>query len=1073
MHRSFRETRFPAQALCAAVCVFLGCSPRAAFGTGAAWPKLEASFNLNGLTTDAFDYTQTDVMVQISQPDGSVISLPAFFDGGTTWRVRHTPGATGPYRVTGVTLNGSAITPANLQPASWSVAGPAPYAGFVQVDPANPRRFITSNGRRFFPVGHDVAWWTNNAQLPGAFFKMGAAHEDWSRVWMMHFYDSLNLEWPQTGSLGDYSLSVAQKWDAIVSAADQAGIHFQMTLQHHGQYASTNGSDTDPNWEQNPYNAANGGFLTNATQFFTDASAQALTMRKYRYIIARWGYSPGILAWELFNEVQYTDAGYYGQWTNIGAWHDEMATFIRQQDAYHHLITTSSDLTEPIWDQTDYYQHHDYPTDLIDGIRNAEDITSSQRVGPDYSGECGIDFTPHVGVSPPVWAGLMAGQSGGAMPWYWDTIDPNNDYGLLRAASDFVAFSGLGDQDAVTQSVPQVTGGALTALSFGFGGGWSTATQDTFTVGSTAPNGSGSAPSYLQGTYHRAMTPNGYTFLVNYPQAGTFSVQIVTVAASGAGLTISLDDVATTNITFPSASSDVSTNFVATIAVGAGAHSINLYNPGLDWVNLGNITLNPYADLLGAYAVGNSNFNATWIWNRTNVFASNASISATAAVTVTGLNPGTYSATWWDTFAGAASSNFTLTVPSGGGTVTVTTPPVLRSTALYVGLPARAAITAPYLTQAALTNGLAVTVPLIMTNLGGVPLTYSLCVTGASPLVYAAMNSTQVGSPVYAWKDISSVGQDITGNFTALAAPKSAEDEGIAGPIGIGFGFPFFNGSQTPASFSQLYVSPNGFVAFSPFAGNTGTNTAFPSASAPANAIAVFWEDLILTNSASHVYTFLDSVAGEFIVQFDNAQIKGSSAMVTCQLALKTTGEILMQYQSLSNANTCTVGLQNAARTQGLTVAFDQNVLQTNFALLLSPVPWLECSSSAGTVPGSRSESIDLIFNPAGLGVGTYSAVLQVNTGDPLLPVTTLPVSLSVLSVWPAAPQLQTTAGSPGQFVFRLQGQSGLTYIVQTSTDLKNWTSLSTNLLASGGVSITNGIVSGPGERFWRALWQP
>ena len=67
---------------------------------------------------------------------------------------------------------------------------------------------------------------------------------------------------------------------------------------------------------------------------------------------------------------------YANQWSNIEAWHNEMAQFIRTNDVYHHLITSSSDLTKPIWDQTDYYQHHDYPSDLITGIRDAQDITA-------------------------------------------------------------------------------------------------------------------------------------------------------------------------------------------------------------------------------------------------------------------------------------------------------------------------------------------------------------------------------------------------------------------------------------------------------------------------------------------------------------------------------------------------------------------------------------------------------------------------------------------------------------------------------------------------------------------------
>src|SRR6516164_9258916 len=94
--------------------------------------------------------------------------------------------------------------------------------------------------------------------------------------------------------------------------------------------------------------------------------------------------------------------------------------------------------------------------------------------------------------------------------------------------------TGLGraDQNALTKSTPLATGGTIGPLVFSPGGGWGTATQSTFTVGASAPAGIGSAPSYLQGSFHHAMTPYGYTFLVNYPQTGTFSVQVTQIASS-------------------------------------------------------------------------------------------------------------------------------------------------------------------------------------------------------------------------------------------------------------------------------------------------------------------------------------------------------------------------------------------------------------------------------------------------------------------------------------------------------------------------------------------------------------
>jgi hypothetical protein len=354
-----------------------------------------------------------------------------------------------------------------------------------------------------------------------------------------------------------------------------------------------------------------------------------------------------------------------------------------------------------------------------------------------------------------------------------------------------------------------------------------------------------------------------------------------------------------------------------------------------------------------------------------------------------------------------AISNFTFTVASSNSPVTLNTPPILRSAALYIGLPPQANVIAPNLNQMLGTNSPAISVPLAIADNGGLPLGYSLVVTNPNPVAYRAINSAQPGGPVYAWKDISALGQDISSSFTALATPKTAKDEGIAGPISIGFAFPFFTNS-----FAQLYVSPNGFVTFSTFGGDTSTNTMLPGGSAPSNSIAFFWDDLDLSTSG-HVYNLTDPITGTFTLEFQNVRFKSTAATVNCQLILKTTGEILMQYQSLAFSNTCTVGIQNAARTQGLTVAFNQNYLQSGFAVRLMPVSWLGFDGNAGFAPVSASNVVNVSFNPAGLAYGTYSATLLVQTGDANQPLVTLPVSLAIT---PRATWRQTHFGMAQNF---------------------------------------------------------
>jgi hypothetical protein len=980
-----------------------------------ALPRLEAAFSPAVAIADPFDPVTADVRVAWVSPDGTTNSLPAFFDGGVTWRVRHTPRASGRHFIAGVSRNGTPLPVTGLSPTNWFVSGPATDPGFVRVDAANPLRFVTDDDRRYFPVGHNVCWNPSvSNDFPRIFARMAAAGENWTRVWMDHFYQSKNLDWPKVNNtFGELSLPVARRWDLIVQEAEQAGLALQMVFQHHGQYSSTNGSNVNANWEQNPYNTLNGGFLAHATQFFTNATAKALTQRKLRYAVARWGYSPAIMAWELWNEVQFTDAAYAGQWSNIAAWHSEMAAYLRAQDPYGHLITTSSDLSRPIWGAMDFYQFHNYASDMVTSSRDAEEPPPGSPVKPNFAGEGAQINPPHLWIHAPIWPGAMSTQAGTMQPWWWDTIDPQNSYFVFKSLRDFLDRSGLPEQDGLVKFAPPTTASQNGALSFSPGGGWRAATQTTFVVGHTAPDGIGTAPSFLYGSWHHAgmNMRNGYTFLVNYAQPGTFSVQILEISPYGnSNLRVALDGVTRTNITFLAANGGP-TNATFTIAVPAGPHSILLTNGALDWVVLGNLTLDPYVPLLGAYSVGNTNFAAAWVWHRTNLYATTAGAPVTGTVDLTNLRAGSYAAAWWDTYAGAALTNFTLTVPVDGATNRLATPAIQRAAALYVGKPAQAVLTAPPLEFTLGTNSPPLTTTLILSNAGGLPLNYSLSITGNHVLEYSALDSTRPGGPRFAWRDLSATGREVTTNFTALAAPKTAGDEGIAGPFEIGFEFPFFSGRQTPGIATQVWVSPNGFITFAPFAGDRSLNTSLPGLAAPTNLVALVWDDLDLS-AGGKVFVASEPEAGRFTVQYEAVRFKGFSSTVTAQATLFSTGEILLQYRALGRTNSCTVGVQGLNGIHGLLLTFNaSSYLRSGMAVRLSPADWLRAAPIAGFVPGGKAQAINVSIHAAGLPTRNFDSTLLVRTSDAANPQFALPVSLSVSSQLPAAPgQLAATA---------------------------------------------------------------
>jgi hypothetical protein len=86
------------------------------------------------------------------------------------------------------------------------------------------------------------------------------------------------------------------------------------------------------------------------------------------------------------------------------------------------------------------------------------------------------------------------------------------------------------------------------------------------------------------------------------------------------------------------------------------------------------------------------------------------------------------------------------------------------------------------------------------------------------------------------------------------------------------------------------------------------------------------------------------------------------------------------------------------------------------------------------------------------------------------------PLSMTLFTFAPAAPRLAAFPAVPqpgGQLIIQLQGQPQVRYLIQSSTNLSAWTTVSTNTLAGNTFNLTNPVPAGAAARFWRALWQP
>ena len=79
-----------------------------------------------------------------------------------------------------------------------------------------------------------------------------------------------------------------------------------------------------------------------ACSFFFNENAKKEFKNLLRYIIARWGYSTQILAWELFDEVDLAkdETGSCINHANIDMWFDEMKSEIKNLDPLNHLVSS-------------------------------------------------------------------------------------------------------------------------------------------------------------------------------------------------------------------------------------------------------------------------------------------------------------------------------------------------------------------------------------------------------------------------------------------------------------------------------------------------------------------------------------------------------------------------------------------------------------------------------------------------------------------------------------------------------------------------------------------------------------
>ncbi|MFC1715053.1 DUF5060 domain-containing protein [Candidatus Poribacteria bacterium] len=642
--------------------------------------KFEARIRTDSQFTNPFDPAEANVQVHFLTPAGETHILPTFYDeedGKAVWKVRYAPLSVGDYSY--YAMFGDQHTGEHKFKCV-----PSDRDGFVRLSPHDYRYFQFDSGKPYFAVGHNVCW-TDDYEH---YFKRMAEHgENFTRIWMIHW--NIALEWSggDYPGLGRYHLGKANWIDRILDLAEQHGIYIMLCLD---SFNTLRIRQPYPAYEGNPYSKENGGMLEKPEQFFTNPEARRLFKQRLRYLVARYTYSPNILCWEFWNEVDIVER-YISE--EAVPWHQEMARYLRQIDPMKHLISTSFANTkgdDAMWQlpEMEITQNHQYGSrDIAESVRQWTQRNIREFHKPHIFGEFGADSSgprrekdpDGISLHNGIWAAILSGSAGTAMLWWWDNyIRPNDLYYHFKPLSLFVEDVGwthANFRDAEIGTIdyinPPDIGTKDLELPCTVGWGHHPVRQYCILSDGTIENDEQITQFiYPPGNELR----QEQTFIVEYPVDGEFEIHVNKVSNHGR-LQIRLDGELALDQDLPTGAGDgpwKESDFVERwgiyqntydrrfgIPVPAGKHTIAVDNQGKDWISLKSYKLTNYQTNekpeLRVFGLQNDTTAILWLqntghtWYRVFEKMPLEPVLPTY-IEVNGLRDGSYEIEWWDTY---------------------------------------------------------------------------------------------------------------------------------------------------------------------------------------------------------------------------------------------------------------------------------------------------------------------------------------------------------------------------------------------------------------------------------------
>lgn len=327
--------------LCTAVIPLPAASP----ATVPCWQPHDLSFTAKAAPANPFTVA---FAATVTGPAGQSFTLPGFFDGDGTWKIRISPTAEGNWSL----VTQSDLPELNGQKAAFTgVKNPSPHAhGPLRVDAAHPHHFVYADGTRFFMQAYEYNWlWALDADNPALptvrqTLDLIAAH-GFNYVLINTYAHDTNWRKGKTG-LDDYGPPALFPWAGSNEAPDHSRLNVAYWQHFDRMMAALHERGLQAHLYLKVYNKAVNWPANNSAE-----EKLFLTM-----LVARYAAYPN-LVWDFSKEAHNEKDLAYKQ---------ACLKFFRATDPYGHLQTVHDD--DIANDSGAYDALTDFRTDQHHGI---------------------------------------------------------------------------------------------------------------------------------------------------------------------------------------------------------------------------------------------------------------------------------------------------------------------------------------------------------------------------------------------------------------------------------------------------------------------------------------------------------------------------------------------------------------------------------------------------------------------------------------------------------------------------------------------------------------------------------